>query len=166
MTEIHILSPEEWEKPEIKKLKEVISKVKPIIDKDARHRAYISLSEISKLFPSRRSGDRYDESVINNLRKYINYFNKKYCQDGCIYKSGIAWSKNGEKVIFIEEFDKQENVNVETLSTADIADIENNREDDRVRIGNTKIDINELPDKMKEKLSEELDKDKEEDQEK
>lgn len=162
MTEIHILSPEEWEKPEIKKLKEVISKIKPVIDKDSRHRAYISLSEINRLFPSHKFGDRYDESVINNLRKYINHFNKKCCQNGCYYKSGIAWSKNGEKVIYIEEVEKQEDINIEILSSADITDPENNRKYNNIRIGNTKIDIDKLPGEMKEKLSEELAKEKEE----
>lgn len=161
MTEIHLLSPEEWEKPEIKKLKELMSKMKPIMDRDSRHRAYVGISEMNKLFPSHRSGDRYDESIINNIKKYIHHFNKKYCQDGCYYKSGIAWSKNGEKVIFVEEIEREENIDikVEILSTADIADIEEkDKDDNKVRIGGAKIDINQLPDKMKEKLSEELDK--------
>src|SRR3990167_10601498 len=111
MADINLLSPEEWERPEMKKLKELISKMKPVMDKDSRHRAYVSVSEMNKLFPSRKSGDRYDESIISNIKKYIHHFNKNYCQDGCYYKSGIAWSKNGgEKVIFVEKVERDENI--------------------------------------------------------
>ena len=150
MSEIRFLSHEEFEKVEIKKVRDLIEKAKPIIEKDPSHRAYMSLNDIDKNFPSKRGTDRYDDSIFNNFKRYVDHFNKKYCIDGCFYKVGTAWKKDGEKVIFLEEAKREkENVDFKPIGIAEIVNDDDNSAKGEYMIGNHKID---LPDNVKDKI--------------
>ena len=155
MSEIRFLSHEDFEKVEIKKVRDLIEKAKSTIETDPLHRVYMSLRDIDNIFPSKRGIHRYDDSIFNNLKKYVDFFNKNYCDDGCFYKVGTAWKKDGEKVVFLEQVKREkENVYFEPIATAEIENDDNNAKG-KYMIGNHKID---LPDNVKDKIKDEENK--------
>lgn len=159
--EIKFISAENVEKKEIRTMREVIEKAKPIMDKSPNHRAYISFSDIEKLFPSSRVEYRYPESTISQLRKYVKFFNYKYCPNGTYYHLGTVWARNGEQVVYIQEI-KREKV---PFSVIDEADIDIDDDDDNERINtNSKtlggvniqnLDLSKVSEDVKERLENE-----------
>lgn len=118
MVEIHILNPDDFERDEIRKVKEIVELAKETINKSPSKRAYIRMSELDSIFPSKRIVDRFDESLLGNLRKYFSAFNKKYCTDGVFYYVGTVLS-NSQRIIFIQEM-KRTKVKFSIIDEADI----------------------------------------------
>lgn len=155
--EIKFISAENVEKKEIRTMREVIEKAKPVMDKSSNHRAYMSFSDIEKLFPSSRVEDRYPESTIGQLRKYVKFFNYKYCSNGIYYHLGTVWARNGEQVVYLQEL-KREKI---AFNIIDEADIDIDEGDDEIKAGNNvtiggvpikNLDLSKISDDVKERL--------------
>lgn len=155
--EIKFISAESVEKKEIRTMREVIEKAKPIMVKSHNRRAYVSFSDIEKLFPSTRVEDRYPESTIGQLRKYVKFFNYKYCTNGVYYHLGTAWARNGEQVVYIQEL-RREKIPFNIIDEADI-DIDEGDETKTVNSGTLvagvpieNLDLSKISKDVKERL--------------
>lgn len=115
-----MLSPEDMEREEIRTVKEILKVTKQVMDKNPLHKVYISISDLDRLFPSYIVDDRFDESVLNNVRKYFHHYNKRYCNEGFYYYVGTARSIDGEKVVFIQQLKKEKSVQFKIVEEATI----------------------------------------------